>query len=205
MTREQPSAHRQIVADVVNATPAYDIHTHIYDPAFGELLLWGIDDLLSYHYLVAEVFRWLDLPYDKFFSLPKVQQAEIIWDKLFLEHSPVSEACRGVLTTLNALGFDVKKRDLAALRQHYAKWKVEDFIGRVFSVAKVRRVCMTNSPFDELRERPSGNADLRRAMIDSSRACGSILYYLIGKTLCRSCAPGDTMSRPIFPGRPSAK
>ncbi len=153
MTSDRPSAHRQFVADVVNATPAYDIHTHIYDPAFGELLLWGIDDLLTYHYLVAETFRWLDLPYAKFFALPKVRQAEIIWDKLFISHSPVSEACRGVLTTLNALGFDVKRRDLPALRQHYAKWKVEDFISRVFAVANVRRVCMTNSPFDEI-ERP---------------------------------------------------
>src|ERR1035438_7080410 len=32
---------------------------------------------------------------------------------------PVSEACRGVLTTLNALGLDVKKRDLPALRRWF--------------------------------------------------------------------------------------
>ena len=32
-----------------------DIHTHLYEAAFGELLLWGIDELLIYHYLVAEV------------------------------------------------------------------------------------------------------------------------------------------------------
>ena len=42
---------------IVANTPVFDIHTHLYDPAFRELLLWGIDDLLTYHYLVAEAFR----------------------------------------------------------------------------------------------------------------------------------------------------
>ena len=42
---------RATVADVVEKTPVFDIHTHLYDPAFGDLLLWGIDELLIYHYL----------------------------------------------------------------------------------------------------------------------------------------------------------
>ena len=122
-----PAAH---VEAVVSSTAIRDIHTHLYDPAFGELLLWGIDDLLVYHYLVAEAFRHLDLPYAKFWALSKTQQAELIWDELFLRNSPLSEACRGVLTTLNALGLDVKKRDLSSLRQWFSKWKVEDYITR---------------------------------------------------------------------------
>ncbi|HEY5912566.1 MAG TPA: glucuronate isomerase, partial [Verrucomicrobiae bacterium] len=47
---------RQVEA-LVLSTPALDIHTHLYDPAFSQLLLWGLDDLLVYHYLVAETFR----------------------------------------------------------------------------------------------------------------------------------------------------
>lgn len=150
---ETSGSLRQVVSDVVHGTPVYDIHTHVYDPAFGELLLWGIDDLLTYHYLVAEAFRWMDIPAEKFWSASKAEQAELIWDHLFLQHSPVSEACRGVLTTLNALGFDVKRRDLAALRKEYAQWKPEEFITRALGVANVRQLCMTNSPFDDL-ERP---------------------------------------------------
>jgi hypothetical protein len=45
-------------------------------PAFGELLLWGIDDLLVYHYLVSEAFRYLDMPYDKFWAQSKTEQAD---------------------------------------------------------------------------------------------------------------------------------
>ncbi len=148
-----PAALRATVADVVERTPVYDIHTHLYDPAFGELLLWGIDELLIYHYLIAEGFRQFDLPYDKFWALTKTQQADAIWQALFIEHSPISEACRGVLTVLNALGLDVKSRDLPALRKHFAQWSVADFTTRCLELANVRQVCMTNSPFDDL-ERP---------------------------------------------------
>ncbi|MBI5387347.1 MAG: glucuronate isomerase [Verrucomicrobia bacterium] len=142
-----------LVEKAVQETSVSDIHTHLYDPAFGELLLWGIDDLLVYHYLVSEAFRYLDLPYDKFWALSKTQQADLIWEKLFLENSPVSESCRGVLTCLHALGLDVKKRDLVALRRSFAKWKPQDYVTRVMAAAGVTSVCMTNSPFDDL-ERP---------------------------------------------------
>ena len=144
---------RSLVAEVVERTPVFDIHTHLYDPAFGELLLWGIDELLVYHYLIAEGFRQFDLPSDQFWALTKTQQADAIWQALFIDHSPISEACRGVLTVLKALGLDVKKRDLPALRQHFAKWNVADFTARCLDLANVRKVCMTNSPFDDM-ERP---------------------------------------------------
>src|SRR5689334_9661714 len=111
LVRDQVAA---AVEEVVSRTPVSDIHTHLYDPAFGGLLLWGIDELLVYHYLVAESFRYFDMPFEKFWMLPKSRQAELIWNTLFIRNSPVSESCRGVLTTLHALGLDVRKRDLNA-------------------------------------------------------------------------------------------
>ncbi len=130
------------------STPVIDIHTHLYDPAMKDLLLWGIDELLVYHYLVAESFRWLDVGYAKFWLLPKSAQADLIWDALFCRHSPISEACRGVLTTLNAFGLDLKKRDLPAIRQWFAAQKLEDHVTRCLELARVSKVYMTNSPFD---------------------------------------------------------
>ena len=146
-------AIRKTVAEVVEKTPVFDIHTHLYDPAFGELLLWGIDELLVYHYLVSEAFRWVGVPYEDFWAAPKEQQAEWIWNELFLRHSPISESCRGVLTVLHKLGIDANKRDLAALRQWFRGWKVDDYIGRCCELANVRKIAMTNSPFDDI-ERP---------------------------------------------------
>ena len=138
------------VEKIVATTPVFDIHTHLYDPAFRDQLLWGIDDLLTYHYLVAEAFRYFDIPFEKFWSLSKTQQADLIWNALFLQHSPISESCRGVLTTLNLLGLDVKKRDLAALRRWFAKQNLEKHVTRCLELAGVAKICMTNSPFDDV-------------------------------------------------------
>jgi hypothetical protein len=149
-----PNSHRFPIAEwiesAVSRAPVSDIHTHLYAPAFGELLLWGIDELLVYHYLVAEAFRVHSVPFEEFWTLPKTRQADLIWDQLFLRHSPVSEACRGVLTTLNALGLDVGKRDLASLRSWFAGRKVEGHVTQVMAAAGVSSICMTNSPFDDL-------------------------------------------------------
>lgn len=141
------------VHKIVEQTPIYDVHTHLCPPAFGELFLWGIDDLLTYHYLIAETFRQSDIPYEKFWAMSKTQQADLIWDTLFIQHSPISEACRGVLTTLNALGIDVKKRDLPLIRKWFAKQNPDDYLDRCMELANVKTICMTNSPFDDL-ERP---------------------------------------------------
>lgn len=144
---------RARVTRIVAGTPITDIHTHLYDPAFGDLVLWGIDDLLTYHYLVSESFRYLDIPYKQFWALNKTTQADLIWDALFVQHSPISEACRGVLTVLNRLGLDVKQRDLPAVRRWFAAWKREDYVNRCMELANVQIICMTNSPFDDA-ERP---------------------------------------------------
>src|SRR5215472_12327316 len=103
-----------------------DMHTHLYPPSFGTpvpngtgktdatgLLLWGIDELVTYHYLVAEVYRVVPatkLPYEQFWKMSKQQQADHIWRELFVERSPISEACRGILTTLQKLGFDPNEK-----------------------------------------------------------------------------------------------
>ena len=149
------------IEEIVMSTPVIDVHTHLYDPTFKDLLLWGIDDLLVYHYLVAEAFRYFDLPYDQFWALSKTEQANLIWDALFLQHSPISEACRGVLTTLHALGLDVKKRDLPLLREWFSSQKIDQYLTRCMELAGVKKIYMTNSPFDDA-ERPVWEKRFRR-------------------------------------------
>ena len=141
------------VEQIVRATPVHDIPTHLYDPAFGSLLLWGIDDLLVYHYLVSEGFRQFDIPYDTFWSASKTQQADWIWKALFNDHSPLSEACRGILTVLQSLGLEPRHSNLTQLRSWFAAQKPADYIDRILKLANVASVCMTNSPFDD-EERP---------------------------------------------------
>lgn len=147
------TATAALLERVVSSTPVIDIHTHLYDPLMGGLLLSGIDDLLVYHYLAAEAFRHLDVPPEAFFALPKSEQADRIWHELFVAHSPVSEACHGVLTTLHRFGLDPHVRDLPAIRSWFAQWPIGIHVNRTLELANVARVYMTNSPFDPV-ERP---------------------------------------------------
>jgi hypothetical protein len=134
-------------------TKITDIHTHLYAPCFGDLLSWGIDELLTYHYLIAEFFRQSDMPYEEFWKRSKKEQAEAIWKALFIDSSPVSEACRGVVTVLHALGLDVGKRDLKSYRKFFASQSRDAYIDVVFEKAGIRDCVMTNDPFDDA-ERP---------------------------------------------------
>ncbi|MGC4030612.1 MAG: hypothetical protein QM754_02525 [Tepidisphaeraceae bacterium] len=81
--------------------------------------------------------------------LTKTQQAEYIWKHLFIERSPVSEACRGVLTTLAKLGLDPADRDLTRIRKWFKQQKPNDYIDRVMQVSNVSSITMTNPVFDD--------------------------------------------------------
>ncbi|MCF7669653.1 MAG: glucuronate isomerase, partial [Verrucomicrobia bacterium] len=137
------------VDKIVSEARVLDIHTHLYAPAFGKLLLWGIDELLVYHYLLAEAFRYFKLPYDKFHAMSKAEQAELVWDELFVKRSPVSEACRGVITSLNRLGLEPRQKDLNLLRKWFAEQDTDEYVSRCMELAGVDSLCMTNSPFDD--------------------------------------------------------
>jgi hypothetical protein len=94
---------RRQVDEVVNATPVIDMHTHLYPPRFGSLNLYGIDELLNYHYLIAELFRLVDVTPEQFWELSKTRRSNLIWETLFVSRTPLSEATRGVVAVLTAL------------------------------------------------------------------------------------------------------
>jgi len=152
------TAIESVILSEVAAAQVIDLHTHLLPPSHGSLCLWGIDELLTYHYLVAEYFMTAPAfmtPQD-FYAKNKKEQADIIWQALFIDRSPVSEACRGVVTTLTTLGLTkaVKARSLEAIRAFYSGFRdegqagAERFSELVFAKAGVRFNVMTNIPFD---------------------------------------------------------
>jgi len=152
-TRDDATGLRNAVKRIVDETPVTDIHTHLYAPPFEDLLLWGIDELLTYHYLIAEFFRVSDMAVEAFWALDKRGQADAIWNALFIERTPLSEACRGVLTTLDRLGLDTASRDLEEYPAWFAEQDPSSYVDRVFRAANVSSCVMTNDPFDPT-ERP---------------------------------------------------
>jgi hypothetical protein len=147
-----------VVASEVASAMAIDLHTHLLPPSHGSLCLWGIDELLTYHYLVAEYFMTAPATVtpQALYAMNKKEQANIIWKALFIDRSPISEACRGVITTLMALGLSkaVQARNLQAIRTFYNEFREEGLAGAekfsalVFDKAGLRYNVMTNIPFD---------------------------------------------------------
>lgn len=144
---------RSIVDKAVKEVRVTDIHTHLYSADFGGLLFWGMDKLLTYHYLIAETFRFTDMALEDFWKISEKEQADLIWKTLFLENSPYSEACRGVLTVLQKLGLNPHSRDLDSYRSYFNNKTVEEFIEIAFETAGIQHVVMTNDPFDDLERR----------------------------------------------------
>lgn len=126
-----------------------DIHTHLFPPSFKDLFLYGIDYLLTYHYLIAETVRYLPIsPYD-FYNLSLKEQAELVWKTLFVDRSPISESARGIVTILTEVGVDFEKKDLSAIRAYFEKVDMESYVDLIFEKARIDYVVMTNDPLDE--------------------------------------------------------
>src|SRR6266478_4107942 len=89
---------RRQVELAVATVPVIDIHTHIFPTEFDEMCFHGIDDLLTYHYLIAETFRSTDISHACFWEMTKTERADLIWQSLFVESTPLSEAARGIIS-----------------------------------------------------------------------------------------------------------
>ncbi len=136
------------VEEELRFTPFIDVHTHLFTPSLGKLGLWGIDELITYHYLEAELFRSAAITPANYFRLSKREQADAIWQALFVENTPVSEATRGVVAVLNAFGLPTAGPDLTEAREFFAAQDLSSHIRRVFDLAGVSEVVMTNDPLD---------------------------------------------------------
>jgi hypothetical protein len=136
------------VQEELQATPFIDVHTHLFMPSLGKLGLWGIDELITYHYLEAELFRSSDLKPEEYWRLSKREKADAIWKALFVENTPVSEATRGVVAVLNAFGLPTSGPNLSEARSFFAAQDLKAHVRQVFKLAGISEVVMTNDPLD---------------------------------------------------------
>ncbi len=138
----------QVVQEELQRIPFVDVHTHLFMPSLGRLGLWGIDELLTYHYLEAELFRFSPVTPAEYWAMNKEQQADLIWRTLFVENAPVSESTRGVISVLSSLGLDTDAANLKQAREYFRSQQVEPHIRHVFELAGISDVVMTNDPLD---------------------------------------------------------
>jgi hypothetical protein len=151
---------RTVIDGELSAIPFIDLHTHLFMPSLGAIGLWGIDELITYHYLEAELFRSNPITPPEYFALAKKAKADLIWKTLFIENAPVSEATRGVVAVLSAFGLPTTG-DLNEARAFFASRQLASHIKDVFRLAGISEVVMTNDPLDP-EEAPLWEGDPER-------------------------------------------
>ncbi|MDE3198332.1 MAG: glucuronate isomerase, partial [Acidobacteriota bacterium] len=138
---------RAVVDRELASIPFIDLHTHLFMPSLGAVGLWGIDELITYHYLEAELFRFSTVKPAEYFTLSKTAKADLIWKTLFVENTPASEATRGVIAVLKAFNLPTSG-DLKEARAFFASRKLDAHIKDVFRLAGISECVMTNDPLD---------------------------------------------------------
>ena len=138
----------EIVRSEVETVSILDMHTHLFMPALVSLVLTGIDEILTYHYLEAEFFRVSGRTPDSYWALSKPARADAIWHHLFVERAPLSEAARSVITILRAFDLPTDSSGLREARAFFAARDPIRHVPDVLDKAGVSEVVMTNDPLD---------------------------------------------------------
>jgi hypothetical protein len=81
--------------------------------------------------------------------MTKAERADFVWQTLFVENTPLSEAARGIVTVLTAFDLDPRAPNLNEARAFFKAQKPREHLDRVLDMACVSEVVMTNDPFSE--------------------------------------------------------
>ncbi|MBF8378181.1 glucuronate isomerase [Alicyclobacillus mali] len=136
------------VREAVDRVRVIDMHTHLFPPSFSSLWRSGADHVLTYHYLIAEAIRAGGRSPEWFYGLPLREQAAWVYEQIFARTSPLSEAAMGVVAIAQAFGVDLKQGGIEGLREALQHEPSEPYAERVFQLAGVDQVVMTNDPLD---------------------------------------------------------
>ena len=133
---------------IINNIEVSDIHTHLFPQAHKKYFLSGLDELLNYHYLTTEFLSSSGFDPKRFFSLKKRKRAELVWNFLFLNNSPVSEACRGILKIMKFLkirNYENKNYKSVLKKFNSKKYNTNEILKKL----RIKKIVMTNNPFDK--------------------------------------------------------
>lgn len=176
---------KNFIWSAVHTTPAADIRVFLPVPDPDAPAATGIDALLTTPGILAEFFRRraLNRPFGEsdagsahesyIRSLTPGELADIVWRQLFIDHAPLSEATRCVLTTLGLYGIDVGSGDLRALREQFDAIPDNERLERALTLANLDLVLHPVDVMDMDRAaRPAGRSPAFRPVLDLSSLLG---------------------------------
>jgi len=132
--------------NIINSTPIFDLHTHLFPPKHEGYFLLGFKNLLNYHYLIAELLTAANIDASTFYSYNDEKKASLIWNELFEKRTPVSEACAGVLSILKELNIEINNKSFLSICDEYDRKIQSD--KNILDLSNVSSLVMTNNPFD---------------------------------------------------------
>ena len=132
--------------NIINSTPIFDLHTHLFPPKHEGYFLLGFKSLLNYHYLIAELLTATNIDASVFYSYNDEKKASLIWNELFEKRTPVSEACAGVLSILKELNIEINNKSFLSICDEYDRKIQSD--KNILDLSNVSSLVMTNNPFD---------------------------------------------------------
>ncbi len=141
---------------IVHKTPAFDIYTNLYDPRFDEAYIkTGIDELLTTKTLSDELFRYSprsvsdpnqELTREEYDSLPIRIKSELVWHRLFIANTPLSESTRAVLTALGLLQLDPNTRNLGSYRNFFNNSSKQEHLENIIKRANIEGLVTCYDP-----------------------------------------------------------
>lgn len=139
---------KKTLSNIIDNTEIKDIHTHLFPWGCEDYFLSGLEELLNYHYLTAEFLSASGMDPKKFFSFTKAKRAELVWNFLFLNRTPISEASRGLIKIfqfLNIKNYESQKYSQVLKEFKSKKYSYKDILKKL----KIKKIVMTNNPFDK--------------------------------------------------------
>ena len=136
----------KMLLNIINSTPIFDLHTHLFPPKHEVYFLLVFKNLLNYHYLIAELLTATNIDASVFYSYNDEKKASLIWNELFENRTPVSEACAGVLSILKELNIEINNKSFLSICDEYDRKIQSD--KNILDLSNVSSLVMTNNPFD---------------------------------------------------------
>ena len=162
--------------NIINSSPIFDLHTHLFPPSHKNFFLLGFKSLLNYHYLIAELLTATNIDASTFYSYNDEKKASLVWNELFEKRTPVSEACAGVLTILKELKIEINNKSFLSICDEYDNKIHSD--KNILELSNVSSLVMTNNPFDLDEWSLFGNTDWdKKIYLASLRLDDLILDY----------------------------
>lgn len=147
---ECPDEVKKMIWDAVHGAPVLDVRCFVPPPGSGDGHASGVDALLCSREILGEFRRRRSLAgtapgewshtEEGLRALAPGELADLVWRRLFLDSSPLSEPARVVLTALGLFGMAVEKRDLRLFREEFAKMTAPERLEKTFALANLEAV-----------------------------------------------------------------